>query len=267
MIFNIEGGFALPPCPDDQNQIYHNCFGTFHFFNGDKYVGEFRDGKFNGQGTYFNLANNKWKGDKYIGGYKDDMKHGHGNYISASGDEYVGDYKDGRMHGNGTYYFRKNGIAHGDKYVGEFRDGNQNGWGTYTYADGRKYIGEYLNGNMHGEGTLVWTDGTNLVGTFEFGRILNGEGTFVYSSGERVVGKFQNGQLNGYAIEFNSDGSVKKEGIFKDDKFLYSTAKTEGTNLKRSKRLNDSKSVCTELGFKSGTEDFGKCVLKMMDVD
>ena len=45
-----------------------NVYGTFTFesgeFDGAKYVGEFKEGLFNGQGTY-TFAN----GDKYVGEY------------------------------------------------------------------------------------------------------------------------------------------------------------------------------------------------------
>ena len=44
--------FALPPCPEDPNQRFHNCFGTFTSANGDNYVGEWKDDKLHGQGTY-----------------------------------------------------------------------------------------------------------------------------------------------------------------------------------------------------------------------
>ena len=58
--------FALPPCPSDQNQRYHNCFGTYTDANGNKYVGKWKDGKRNGQGTF--ASNN---GDQYVGEYED----------------------------------------------------------------------------------------------------------------------------------------------------------------------------------------------------
>ena len=58
--------FALPPCPEDQNQRFHNCFGTYTTASGHKYVGEFKNNKYHGQGTY-----TKPSGDKYIGEFKD----------------------------------------------------------------------------------------------------------------------------------------------------------------------------------------------------
>ena len=42
---------ALPPCP--ATGYKHNCFGTFTFANGDKYVGGWLSGGWNGEGVYF----------------------------------------------------------------------------------------------------------------------------------------------------------------------------------------------------------------------
>ena len=49
------GGIAaasdLPDCPSDNDVLWNNCFGTITGSSGGKYVGEFKDSKFNGQGT------------------------------------------------------------------------------------------------------------------------------------------------------------------------------------------------------------------------
>ncbi len=42
--------YALPPCP--LSGYYDNCFGTSTYANGDEYVGEYRNNKFHGRGTY-----------------------------------------------------------------------------------------------------------------------------------------------------------------------------------------------------------------------
>jgi hypothetical protein len=42
---------ALPRCPSDQSQYYDNCFGTLTYAGWGKYVGEFRDDEYHGQGT------------------------------------------------------------------------------------------------------------------------------------------------------------------------------------------------------------------------
>jgi hypothetical protein len=63
--------FALPACPSDQSKYYDNCFGTYTFPGGDKYVGEFRANKRNGQGTltYADGRTNEgiWNGGVYLG--------------------------------------------------------------------------------------------------------------------------------------------------------------------------------------------------------
>jgi TonB family protein len=108
-------------------------------------VGEHKDGIINGQGTYYFLANNKFKGDKYVGDYTDGKFYGQGTYTFANGDKYVGEFMDGQSNGQGTYTF-----ANGAKYVGEYKDGKYNGRGTYTWANGNKDIGEFKDGKLNG---------------------------------------------------------------------------------------------------------------------
>ena len=58
--------FALPPCPPPPG-VFHLCFGSYTYTNGAKYVGEFKNGERQGQGTMI-WAN----GNKYVGEFKDD---------------------------------------------------------------------------------------------------------------------------------------------------------------------------------------------------
>jgi len=71
-----------------------NGFGTYTWFYGDKYVGEFKDGNRTGQGTY------TW----------------------ADGNKYVGAFKDGKIEGQGTFTFAsgtiETGIWENDEYLG-----------------------------------------------------------------------------------------------------------------------------------------------------
>ena len=62
-------GYALPYFPSDQNQNYHNCYGTYTSASGARYVGEFRNDKKHGQGNY-TFANGRilegiWKDGKF----------------------------------------------------------------------------------------------------------------------------------------------------------------------------------------------------------
>ena len=53
----------------------------------------------NGYGTY--TWQNPW--EQYVGEYKDGKMHGQGTYTWASGSKYVGEWKDDKKHGQGTY--------------------------------------------------------------------------------------------------------------------------------------------------------------------
>ena len=158
-----QSGSALPKCPEQRlpTQLpWSNCFGTYIGGNsqgkwaGDKYVGEFVDGSFNGKGTYYFLGDHEFKGDIYIGEFKDNLKHGQGTYTFADGDKYIGEHKDNLKHGQGTYTF-----SNGAKYVGEFRDGEYNGQGIFIFSNGDKYVGEFNDSLRHGQGTYTYATG------------------------------------------------------------------------------------------------------------
>ena len=98
----------LPACPSDV-LYWNNCFGTFTYTNGGKYVGEFKNNKFYGQGT-FTYANGPIysDGDKYVGEWRDNFKNGQGTLTFANGNKYVGEFKDGNFHGQGTFTYANN---------------------------------------------------------------------------------------------------------------------------------------------------------------
>ncbi|ANS03892.1 serine protease [uncultured Mediterranean phage uvDeep-CGR2-AD3-C191] len=73
-----------------------NGYGTYTWPNGDKYVGEFRNGKKHGQGTATYAD-----GDKYVGEYRNDKRTGQGTYTWPNGNKYVGEFRNGQRHGQG----------------------------------------------------------------------------------------------------------------------------------------------------------------------
>jgi len=94
---------------------------------------KFEMGK-NGQGTrtYPN-------GEKYVGEYKDGLENGQGTTTYPDGSKYVGEFKDGEYDGQGKYTW-----SDGDKEVGEWKK-NELWNGTQYDKDGNIY-GKYVNG-------------------------------------------------------------------------------------------------------------------------
>jgi hypothetical protein len=101
-------------------------------------------------------------GERYVGGYERGLWNGHGISFYTDGSKYDGEYKDGLYHGQGTYTF-----ADGENYVGEWKDGGNHGQGTHTRANGEKYIGEYKYGSKWA-GIFYNADGT-VRGTYSSG--------------------------------------------------------------------------------------------------
>ncbi len=212
LLLSSTEGWSLPPCPGSPTSSWStisnwtDCFGTRTYANGDKYVGEWKDGWQHGQGTLTLTS-----GNKYVGEWKDGWQHGQGTATYPDGSNYVGEWKDDIYHGQGTATY-----ADGSKYVGEWKDDIYHGQGTFTFADGRikegiwkknkflyslppcpgsptfswfiirnwtdcygtetfvfgdKYVGEFTDGRKHGQGTYTWADGTVDEGIWEYGKL------------------------------------------------------------------------------------------------
>ena len=167
----------MPPCPDSPTSRWSttrnwtDCFGAIIFSDGSKYVGEWKDSKWHGEGTLYNtyggveqegiFENNKFLYAKSLSprftAKKSLTKGGNlppcpeqgvwnkcvGTFTFPDGNKYVGEWKDDKMHGQGTY-----ANADGSKYVGEWKDSIRYGQGTQTYADGRVVEGIFENNNF-----------------------------------------------------------------------------------------------------------------------
>ena len=161
----------------------------------------------------------------------------------------------------GTYDWTS-GDNKGDKYTGEWKKDKMHGQGTYTFVDGDIYFGGYKDDKRHGQGAYIHADGDKYFGEYKDGK-RNGQGTYTFADGSKDLGEWENDKLNGYAIQYNTDGSIIREGIFKDNEFVFA----ETREKKETSKLDKYKSTCEELGFVSGTEKFGDCVMKLMDKD
>ena len=79
--------------------------GTYYWNNGNKYVGDWYEGKRHGQGTMYYSADDSYNRKYYDGDWYEGKRHGQGTLVWNDGDKYVGGYKNDEWHGQGTYYY------------------------------------------------------------------------------------------------------------------------------------------------------------------
>ncbi len=226
----------LPVCKGTDTLLWNLCSGTSTFPNGETFVGEWQTGQANGQGSII-FGDGSFKGDKYVGQFRNNRFSGRGTYSYANGEKYVGEFKDGKFNGQGTFIFtsgekyvgeyrddKRSGLGtltyvSGDKYVGEFKDGQFNGRGIYTFADGDKFVGEFRDDKRNGLGTLTITNGEKYVGEYRDDK-RSGLGTYFYANGGKYVGEYRNGNSEGLGTFYAPDGSIINQGIWADNKFV-----------------------------------------------
>jgi len=253
----------LPMCRLDQNNLsYHNCWGTYPFANGDKYVGEFKDGAFHGQGTLTKAGGNSkegiWENGRFVRETKVEPPHESMNVATSlpmlqdvnntnklpmcpsgqhtrlycwgsitleSGDKYEGEFKNGVREGKGTFYFLGESKWKGDKYVGEFKNNKMHGRGAYTWVEGHKYVGEFKDNTLHGLGVFTAADDKRMEGIWENGKFIR---------------------------EARVNLPVLNNGLSKNV-----AADTDIFNL------TYFEAECQRIGFAPKTEKFGECVMDL----
>ena len=129
---------------DGQTKKWNKCWGKEVFPVSENnltvyYVGDFREGEFNGRGTI----------------------------IYSDGQVFHGEFKNGLKNGYGASFFKT-----GTKYIGEVKDDLYNGKGTYTYANGAVYVGEWKDNKPHGQGVLTYSDGKVEKGIWKDGELV-----------------------------------------------------------------------------------------------
>jgi hypothetical protein len=203
--------------------ISGNCVngkGTYILDNGEKYVGEMKNGTREGKGAYYfnsgewytgEWSNNKRNGqgvnyfpdgEKYEGNWKNDLRHGYGTHTSLNGKAKTGMWEMGRYVGSGNNNY---GCISGNC---------ENGFGVFRWADGEKYVGTFKNKQRYGKGTNFWPDGRIYEGVWINDK-MNGFG--VESQGEPLVKNVSN-QKNLPMKDMPAE--IIKEGFWEDGKFL-----------------------------------------------
>ena len=105
------------------NGLFKNDYktsGIYTYKNGTTFSGKFLNEKFHkGRELYVG----KWAGDKYLGDFKNNKKHGKGTYFWKNGNKYIGEWKNDKLHGTGTLTYKNGKINKGTWENGKFMYG------------------------------------------------------------------------------------------------------------------------------------------------
>ena len=217
---------------------WKDCYGTLTYKDGSKYIGEFKRGRFSGQGIFTWLD-----GVKYVGEFKNGKRHGQGTYTWTDGTIDNGIWKKDKLVKRNKIEISidkkeskkkeaklvKKKITQTQsssseckesplkekkfalklrKAVVEWRDCH----GTLIYKDGSKYSGEFKGGKFSGLGTFTYKDGATYFGEFIEGK-SNGQGTYTWPDGKKYVGEWKDDVRHGQGIFTNQLGETY-EGEF-----------------------------------------------------
>lgn len=162
-------------------------YGEYHYAQNRRYEGEWSNGKFEGEGTF--------------------------NY--ETGEKYVGTWLANKRDGEGQFYDKKGKLV----YDGNWKDDVQYGYGIYHYQNGTRYAGQWINGEREGKGRFTIPGTGYYEGEFSLDR-FNGEGTFYYSDRSTYVGGWLDNRKHGKGIEYDPDGKIYRQGIWKNGEFV-----------------------------------------------
>lgn len=116
-VYSQNNTSRLPVCLRDPVGSNNNCFGSYIYENGDRYVGDFRDGARDGFGVYIYGQSGDFAGDFYAGMHAKGVFNGFGTYI----------WNDGRID------------------IGMFGNNMLNGYAIATYPDAKVESGQWAD--------------------------------------------------------------------------------------------------------------------------
>ena len=183
-------------------------YGLFLEKNGDYYLGELKEGKFEGKGELEFQGVSKYKGE-----FKNDLPEGKGIFEDFENlYKYEGDWVNGCKTGRGVLEF-----SDGTKYEGEFKNDLYDGIGVLKFNNGNKYEGEFVEGNIKGKGKFFWKDGKKYDGEYE-DFMKNGFGKFYWNEEKYYEGQWLNNKQHGKGLIHN--GIKEIDGIFRFGKII-----------------------------------------------
>ncbi len=235
---NAQSGCISGDCEDG--------YGVYVWDDGERYEGEWKNGKKHGFGTYFYN-----KQSIYSGTWKNGQKYYFGTYYWPDGDFFMGLYKDGKSKDQGVYVYDtgkpkykyegvifdekgcvlgdcNNGYGvyiweNGDMYSGFWENDKKEYWGAYFWKDDF-FIGRYKQGKSTDHGIYFKSDGEpkikvdsetpNKTGSVA-GNCKNGFGVYVWESGNIYAGMWKNDEQHGFGSKYWLDGDFYM-GLYND---------------------------------------------------
>lgn len=129
------------------------------------------------------LTDNPWD---YVGEFKDGVFDGQGEYKCEGNYSYKGEWKKSHFHGKGKLVIEKTK----EVYEGEFVNSKKNGYGILIVSDRFKTEGKWKDDQLHGIGKITFLKdiddqekGTIIKGNFIKGNI-HGSSEIVYPDGD-----------------------------------------------------------------------------------
>ena len=138
----------------DQSQFFHYVDNINHSVikekNGDKYIGELKDGQKHGRGILIYANHEKF--NKYEGFWKFNKKHSNGTMYYKDGTTYIGQWNNDMREGKGILYY-----STGEKFKGHFKEDKKEGKG-YFYSKNYNsiFLGYYKNDVKDGKGITYY---------------------------------------------------------------------------------------------------------------
>ncbi len=126
-----------------------------------RYIGKFKNGKFDGEGTMYYASGGYYKGSFSVG-----MRDGKGTYMWSDNSKYVGNWKNNQKHGVGSMHYQNK-----SRYEGQWYQDQRHGKGSMYYPNGEHYIGDWSYNSQTGKGTLYKSNGKQQTGIWENGRL------------------------------------------------------------------------------------------------
>jgi hypothetical protein len=260
IVSSVYGQNFSSVCQGSDSSNWTDCYGRLVNSNYD-YIGSFFNGKKHGYGEML-IKHTKFNGDKYLGEWKEDDFNGQGTYQHASGNKDIGFWKKSNLNGLAIKYDSNGKIIQSGIYKdhllisSKFVDSN-----VFNRISSTKVaiIFSKLHATIlacQGNDMKLWDncfgeyptkevlktirESDKLTTIYYYGEfkngVLNGEG--VSSLGKsKYVGQFKNGLRHGQGIQYDYDGTIDKSGIFEKEQLI----KSQIINPQIFSRLDPSK--------------------------